>query len=256
VNQFIVQAMLQDWGFRVDLASNGQEAFELFKHNNYEIILMDIQMPVIDGLEATELIRSYKDVKKSKTPIIALTANTSKQFQKKFLSAGMEDVIVKPFKENLLYKKIISLCAGKTDLIKVVKRKYPARKKPQLENNKLYNLDNLTKELGANGDLMQRMLSIFIETIPETILMMKQHYSNGEMDAVASLAHKIKPTIDGAGIKSLYTTIRNVEGYRELNRTPLQLKNDISKIESTIALVVNDLRIEIKLLNDNSIVLN
>jgi hypothetical protein len=256
VNQFIVQAMLQDWGFRVDLASNGQEAFELFKHNNYEIILMDIQMPVIDGLEATELIRSYKDVKKSKTPIIALTANTSKQFQKKFLSAGMEDVIVKPFKENLLYKKIISLCAGKTDLIKVVKRKYPARKKPQLENNKLYNLDNLTKELGANGDLMQRMLSIFIETIPETIVMMKQHYLNGEMDAVASLAHKIKPTIDGAGIKSLYTTIRNVEGYRELNRTPLQLKNDISKIESTIALVVDDLRIEIKLLNDNSIVLN
>ena len=110
VNQFIVQAMMQDWGFKVDLASNGAEAIELFKKNNYEVILMDIQMPIMNGVEATTYIRSYEDVKKSKTPIIALTANPSKQFQKNYLQAGMEDVIVKPFKEDLLYKKIMSLC--------------------------------------------------------------------------------------------------------------------------------------------------
>jgi len=64
VNQFIVQAMLQDWGFNVDVAENGEEAFALFKKNNYEIVLMDIQMPVLDGLATTELIRKYKDEKK------------------------------------------------------------------------------------------------------------------------------------------------------------------------------------------------
>lgn len=256
VNQFIVQAMLQDWGLKVDVASNGQEAYELFKNNNYDIVLMDIQMPVLDGLQTTALIRNYKDVKKSKTPIIALTANPAKQFQKKFLSAGMEDVIVKPFKEDFLYKKIVSLCIDKTELIKFSKRKYPARKKPQFENKKLYNLDNLSKELGTRTDFIQRMLSIFIETIPETVMKMKQHYINGEMDSAATLAHKIKPTIDGAGIKSLYTTIRNVEGYRELKRTSSQLKNDIDEIEYTIALVVHDFKSEIELLNDKIIVLD
>jgi PAS domain S-box-containing protein len=256
VNQFIVQAMLQDWGFKVDVASNGAEAFELFKENNYEVILMDIQMPVLDGLETTELIRNFHDAKKSKTPIIALTANPAKQFQKKFLSAGMEDVIVKPFKEDLLYKKIVSICAGRTELIKVVKRKFPARKKPQLESNKLYNLDNLEKELGANPEFMQRMLSIFIDTMPEAVAKMKDHCLQGQMDAAATLAHKIKPTIDGAGIKSLYTTIRNVEGYRELKRTPLQLKNDLIKIESTINTIVDDFKLELENIKNNSVTLS
>lgn len=61
---------------------------------------------------------------------------------------------------------------------------------------------------------MQKMLEIFIETIPESVNRMNEHFKQSEMDAVATLAHKIKPTIDGVGISSLYQTIRNVEKYR------------------------------------------
>lgn len=248
--------MLQDWGFNVDVAENGEEALMLFKNNNYEIILMDIQMPVLDGLAATELIRNYKDDKKANVPIIALTANPSKQFQKKFLNAGMNDVIVKPFKDDLLYKKIVSLCSGNVDLIKVIKRKYPARKKPVAATSKLYNLSFLEQEIGPNSDFMQKMLEIFIETIPESVNRMNEHFKQSEMDAVATLAHKIKPTLDGAGISTLYQTIRNVEKYRELKRTPTQLKNDLIKIESTINTIVNDFKLEIEAIKNNSANLN
>jgi dsDNA-specific endonuclease/ATPase MutS2 len=99
------------------------------------------------------------------------------------------------------------------------------------------------------------MLSIFIETIPETIDKMKSHYELSEMDAVATLAHKIKPTIDGAGIKSLYETIRNVEGYRELKRTPQQLKNDLAKIDATINTIVADFKNEINIINNQSVLI-
>jgi signal transduction histidine kinase/DNA-binding NarL/FixJ family response regulator len=256
VNQFILQAMLQDWGFNVDVAENGEDAFILFKNNNYEIVLMDIQMPVLDGLATTDLIRNYKDEKKSKVPIIALTANPSKQFQKKFLNAGMNDVVVKPFKEDILYKKIVSLCSGYIDLIKVVKRKFPARKKPATSSSKLYNLSFLEKEIGPNNDFMQKMLEIFIETIPESVNRMNEHFNKGEMDAVATLAHKIKPTIDGAGITTLYQTIRNVEKYRELKRTSTQLKNDLVKIDSTINTIVDDFKIEIESIRNNSVTFN
>ncbi|MFN6091243.1 MAG: PAS domain S-box protein [Bacteroidota bacterium] len=256
VNQFIVQAMLQDWGFNVDVAENGEEAFALFKKNNYEIVLMDIQMPVLDGLATTELIRNYKDEKKSKVPIIALTANPSKQFQKKFISVGMNDVIVKPFKDDLLYKKIVTLCSGNVDLIKVVKRKYPARKKPEAESSKLYNLSFLEKEIGPNSEFMQRMLEIFIETIPDAVNRMNGYFVSGDMDAVATLAHKIKPTIDSAGITSLYQTIRDVEKYRESKRTSTQLKNDLIKIETTINAVVYDFKIEIESIKNNNVNLN
>jgi CheY-like chemotaxis protein len=217
---------------------------------------MDIQMPVLDGLATTDLIRNYDDEKKSKVPIIALTANPSKQFQKKFLNAGMNDVIVKPFKDDLLYKKIVSLCSGNIDLIKVVKRKYPARKKPATSSSKLYNLSFLEKEIGPNNDFMQKMLEIFIETIPESVRRMNEHFNKGEMDAVATLAHKIKPTIDGAGITTLYQTIRNVEKYRELKRTSTQLKNDLVKIDSTINTIVDDFKIEIESIRNNSVTLN
>jgi signal transduction histidine kinase/CheY-like chemotaxis protein/HPt (histidine-containing phosphotransfer) domain-containing protein len=256
VNQFILQAMLQDWGFNVDVAENGEDAFILFKNNNYEIVLMDIQMPVLDGLATTDLIRNYHDEKKSKVPIIALTANPSRQFQKKFLNAGMNDVVVKPFKEDLLYKKIVSLCSGNIDLIKVVKRKFPARKKPVAISSKLYNLSFLEKEIGTNNDFMQKMLEIFIDTIPESVSRMNEHFKHSEMDAVATLAHKIKPTIDGAGITTLYQTIRNVEKYRELKRTPIQLKNDLTKIESTINTIVDDFKTEIEGIKSNRVNLN
>jgi signal transduction histidine kinase/CheY-like chemotaxis protein len=256
VNQFITQAMLQDWGFTVDAAENGEDAFILFKNNNYDIVLMDIQMPVLDGLATTELIRNYNDEKKSKVPIIALTANPSKQFQKKFLNVGMNDVIVKPFKDDLLYKKIVSLCSGNIDLIKVVKRKYPVRKKPVTVSSKLYDLSFLEKEIGPNNEFMQRMLEIFIETIPDAVSRMNTHFANGEMDAVATLAHKIKPTIDSAGIATLYQTIRNIEKYRELKRTSTQLKNDLIKIESTINTIVDDFKIEIESIKNNNVSLN
>ena len=213
-------------------------------------------MPLLDGLATTELIRNYKDDKKANVPIIALTANPSKQFQKKFLNAGMNDVIVKPFKDNLLYKKIVSLCSGNADLIKVIKRKYPARKKPAATSSKLYDLSFLEKEIGDNPDFMKKMLEIFIETIPESVNRMNEHFNKSEMDAVATLAHKIKPTIDGAGINSLYQTIRDVEKYRELKRTPTQLKNDLIKIESTINSIVDDFKNEIASINKNNAMLN
>ncbi|MFM7015283.1 MAG: response regulator [Bacteroidota bacterium] len=256
VNQFIVQAMLQDWGFNVDTASNGRDAIELFKANNYEVILMDIQMPFMDGMEATEFIRQYEDDKKAKTPIIALTANPSKHYQKKYINAGMDDVIVKPFKEELLYKKIVALCSGNSDLIKVVKRKYPTRKKPETVKNKLYDLTFLEKEIGDNKEIMQRMLCIFVETIPDTLGKMNTHFVNGEMDAIATLAHKIKPTIDGAGIKSIYDTIRHVEGYRELKRTTDQMKSDLTKIEKVLLSVVEEFKIEINAFKESTLVAN
>ena len=106
VNQFITEAMLQDWGFVVDSAVNGKEAISLVEQYAYDIILMDIQMPEMNGIEATHIIRKMSDKRKSKTPIIALTANTSRAMQKKYLAEGMTDLLVKPYKEATLFGKI------------------------------------------------------------------------------------------------------------------------------------------------------
>lgn len=105
LNQKLVSFMLNDWGFEYDLCSNGKLAIEKLKLNRYDLILMDIQMPEMDGYEATKFIR--QDMKLG-LPIIAMTAQVFEGEMEKCLSKGMSNYITKPIKELELYMLIVS----------------------------------------------------------------------------------------------------------------------------------------------------
>jgi PAS domain S-box-containing protein len=247
VNQFITEAMLQDWGFVVDTALNGKEAISLISRYNYDMILMDIQMPDLNGIEATQIIRKMSDPKKAKVPIIALTANTSRTMHKQYISAGMTDLLIKPYKEATLFSKIAGyITSSDPSLMNSLNRpRFPARKKPSSQQINLYDLSFLQNDSRNNPAFIKRMLTIFIETIPPIIAQMKNHYVKNEIDSICTLAHKIKPTLDGAGIISLRETIRNIEGYRDKKRTRDQLTNDIQRLEEVLEKVVISFREEI-----------
>jgi len=250
VNQFITQAILLDWGFSVSVANNGNEVLELLEKSDFDLILMDIQMPEMNGLEATRLIRKLDNEFKSKLPIIALTANTTKNSQKLFISEGMNDYLIKPFKEDALLKKIQShVKVENLSHAHTSKTKFPSRKRPVLSNDQLYNLSLLKSDARDNPVFLKRMLTLFIDTIPPIVNKMDQHFEKGEMDSISSLAHKIKPTLDGAGIFSLKATIRNIENYRDKKRTKSELQKDLQDLRLSIALVVKSFQKEIELLN-------
>ncbi len=103
-NQDITHDLLENAGFHVDMAGNGQEAIQLAQTRSYDLILMDSQMPVMDGLEATRAIRSLPDY--AVTPIIALTANAYEQNRRDCLDAGMNDFIAKPVKMSVLLASV------------------------------------------------------------------------------------------------------------------------------------------------------
>lgn len=246
VNLFITEAMLRDWGFNVDTVLNGREAVDRCQQNDYDVVLMDIQMPEMNGLEATHAIRRIPDRKKSSVPIIAVTANTSRTAHRKFLTEGMNDWIVKPFKEESLYRKIVKHQRNKSFAeSNLARRKFPQRKRPGLASDKLYDLSFLRREDPANSGFLRRMLTIFVETIPPMVGDMQQHFAAGEMEAVASLAHKMKPTIDGAGIVLLKEVIRNIEAYRDKRRSKDQLKEDLLVLKEVIDRVVVKFKEEI-----------
>jgi len=100
INQRVALFNLKKMGHNVEIAGNGSEALEMFKTKSYDLVLMDIQMPVMDGLESTELIRRFEIEQKAKNPIpiIAMTANAMKGDREKFISKGMSGYISKPFK--------------------------------------------------------------------------------------------------------------------------------------------------------------
>ena len=112
INQRVAQINLQNLGHEVDLAKNGSECVQLLEQGNYDIILMDIQMPEMDGIEATSLIRNIemKSSNQKPIPIVALTANALTGDREKYLAAGMDDHLAKPFKPNELveiFEKLI-----------------------------------------------------------------------------------------------------------------------------------------------------
>jgi len=107
LNQQLTASILSREGYRADIADNGQIGVDLFKKNHYEIVLMDIQMPVMDGVEATKLIREYEKTNGgTKSKIIAVTAHAQEEEKEILFSAGMDLYLSKPFRPEELLKLI------------------------------------------------------------------------------------------------------------------------------------------------------
>ncbi|MDC0359051.1 response regulator [Oligoflexia bacterium] len=109
INQKLVVLLLKKYGHQITVANNGKEAFELFTANDFDIILMDIQMPIMDGLEAVRHIRNYKN--NSQVPIIALTAHAMEGDREKYLALGMDEYVTKPVNRSTLLEAL-QRCAG------------------------------------------------------------------------------------------------------------------------------------------------
>ncbi|MBK7964720.1 MAG: response regulator [Bacteroidetes bacterium] len=248
VNLFITESMLNDWGFNVDVAEDGAEVIRMMELKDYDMVLMDIQMPIMDGLEATKKIREMRDPKKSKVPVIALTANTGRHAHQQFMTFGMNDWVVKPFKEETLYRKMARHLRGNDLLSETMKkRKFPTRKKPVVfYDDLLYDLSALKNDQPSNRLFLIKMLTIFVDTIPVSVEKMFHHFEKNELEEVSKKAHKIKPSIDSAGIVLLRECIRNIEEYKEKKRNLAQMKSDLTLLRKVIAEVVEGFNKEIE----------
>jgi two-component system, sensor histidine kinase len=103
VNQFLANALLKSWNAIVDISEDGEDAVNRMKNEAYDLVLMDLQMPIMDGFEATRCIRQELQ---SKIPIIGLSANALNGERERSLETGMDDYITKPFQPEALYEKI------------------------------------------------------------------------------------------------------------------------------------------------------
>jgi CheY-like chemotaxis protein len=106
INQMIVGAFLRRWGVQVTIANNGREAVLLILEKNFQIVLMDLQMPCMDGYEATSIIRAMDDLYFKTVPIIAFTASILSHVKKKAFQIGITDLLSKPFEVEELNRKI------------------------------------------------------------------------------------------------------------------------------------------------------
>ena len=206
INRFMAQTILENWQCKVDIAVNGLEAIEKVKSTTYDVILMDMRMPEMDGLEATRYIRKTLNIK---TPIIALTANAIKGDSEKCAAVGMNDYISKPFKQDDLLEKLIYF---KGDSHTIVKSKFT--KKTAGSSKETTSLVDLRKlEQSTNGDkvFMKKMIELFLKDTPNQINNLKQEVTQDNFELIGKIAHRLKPSIDHLAHTSLQTMVREIE---------------------------------------------
>lgn len=230
LNQFIARQILESWGMEVAVAANGRIAVEMVKQQHFDLILMDIQMPEMDGIEATELIRKLDDPQLSNIPIIALTANALKGDNHLYFQAGMNDYITKPYTEEKLYSVLSKFLppnplgvAPLKEIAKPVNRILIEEDQNLLTNTieegQLYDL-TMVRQIGkGNPDFIGKMVSLFLDQLPTDIVKLREFSENNEWDSLSKLAHRMKPSIEGMGIHSLKTIIRELETRSRNNET-------------------------------------
>jgi PAS domain S-box-containing protein len=201
LNQLLMKTLLDDFGFEQDIASNGKIAIEMMQNNTYDIILMDLQMPVMNGFEATEYIRNTMN---SKVPIIALTADVTTVDLAKCKAVGMNDYISKPVDDKLLYSKIIGY----------VKKPNLEKSKKDSENSysqsttlKYVDLSYLSHRTKSNPQLMMEMISLYLTQTPPLIIAMKQGLQDKNWNALQSAVHKMIPSFSIMGISKDFENI-------------------------------------------------
>lgn len=232
-NRLVATTSLLNFGADVIEAENGEQAIQLLKEEEFDVVLMDIQMPVMDGIEATKIIRNTL---KLELPIIALTANAIKGENEKYLAAGMNGYISKPFEEVELIS-IITKSLGKEIIINT---------KPgdveDINTDTLFSLKKL-EDLGrGNPTFLDRMLTLFIENTPAAISDIKKAYDENDLTKVAAIAHRLKPSIDSLEILSIKNEIRELEKLAKTNDQYGRMEELIEILENVTNKVVEELK--------------
>ncbi|MFM2136761.1 MAG: hypothetical protein RL021_2161 [Bacteroidota bacterium] len=235
MNLMLAQSVLESFGAKVTLAPSGQDALETLKRGaEFDIILMDIQMPGMDGIEATRHLRNDLGVK---TPVIALTANTSAEIRSTLRGSGINDHLLKPYRENALVWKIHQ---------QLRRKESPATsmnsRKDTTPTGKLYDTSRLEEFSANNAEFLRRMLQLFVEETSSGFSALAVALRNKEYPKVADFAHRMKPSFEQLNIDRLFTGIKQVEALAKAEDATGSLEELVSGLMAFHQEVIRQIR--------------
>lgn len=248
LNQLLMKTLLDDFGFERDIAENGKIAIEKLQKQDYDIILMDLQMPEMNGFEATEYIRNTMN---SKIPIIALTADVTTVDLAKCKAVGMNDYIAKPVDERVLFSKMMGL---------IKKNKLAKNKSKILDSNvlekkiKCINLEYLNLRTKSNPVLLMEMISIYLEQTPPLISSMKEGYLNKDWKLLYASVHKMIPSFSIMGINSDFENMaKKIQEFAKIQDQTDQIEDMVLQIENICNQACEELQLELNTIKTNTL---
>lgn len=219
-NRFLIKSILQNWGVKYKEAKNGNEAISATQKEKFDIILMDLNMPEMNGIEAAKAITKYN----SDVVIVATTAANEQVDQLACINAGMKGFLLKPFSEKDLFDTLISLLPAENDKIH--------SNLPQL-----INMDELSRLANGDNKFLIEMILLFIKSSEAAIINMEAAINNKNMESVFENAHKMAAPAKHIGVIQLYNNIKKLEKMAKQNMpvesvTPVfqQIKKEITEL--------------------------
>lgn len=235
INRLYAEALLKSWNCITDTADNGLVAVEKTKAGEYDVVLMDIQMPVMDGFESTQTIRQLPG-RKSSIPIIALTANATRADLDKCIAAGMNAYLPKPFTREDLYRVLfveLRLAPSQRD-------NFPAN-----STDIKFSLDYLNKISNRDQEFVKDIVSTFVKTSSSIVVEIENHIQQSNWLETGRLIHQIKPSLSLLGMENLREMASALELSCKGNKNGPDLQNEVACFANLLRQAAEKLKKEV-----------
>jgi PAS domain S-box-containing protein len=252
VNQTLNKQLFKKWKATADVASNGVEAINLLRQNRYDIVLMDLQMPIMDGYEAIKIIRNpASEVLDHKVPVIALTSDAFAHTKQKALEAGMSDFISKPFRMEQLLHTITR------NLVRKIIREdnvFLKEEKGSLEEDVWHRpsgqhiIDiSLIKEIvDDDRGALREVLNEFVDVTPHDMERLQSACRENNLDQIGDIAHKFRSTFMEFGMKSVESDIRRLEALARNRGELAEIEKIMNHIDPYYRKALEEVKDELK----------
>jgi CheY-like chemotaxis protein len=197
VNQQLMRELLKRRAYAVKVANNGNEALELLAKNQFDIVLMDIQMPIMGGLEATTAIREQEKMSGAHIPIVATSAHAMASDRNRAIEAGMDAYLIKPIRPNELYETIHRLTGRELHIDE----------------------QSLLDGLGGSRAILKKLVGIFLKDSPRMMKQIRNAIATGNGDSIAAAAHSLKGAAGNFGPNPVFNTAKQLEQSGKAHRT-------------------------------------
>jgi len=238
MNLKYITTLFKRWELRFDVCYNGAEACEITEKEKYDLIFMDLQMPVMDGFEATQIIRSRPNQNQN-IPIVALTASTFLSKKRLALKAGMSDFLSKPFTPNQV-SEIMSKYLSKDAK--------PKDEKGGFEFSDRLDVAYLKQAYGNDSTYALEMFETFLEILDNELITIRDSLDEDSKEEIRKKLHRIKPTFTMVGLKQISESIEDLEK-KILDNIETDLNEWYREIEKEIKVYIPILEKEVEKLN-------
>jgi PAS domain S-box-containing protein len=210
VNRRFLVRLLEKHGHSVTIARNGREAIDLLDlrgFRSFDAVLMDVQMPVLDGLRATAMIREREKALGSHLPIIGVTAHAREEDRKRCLEAGMDGFVTKPIRSQDLFAEIARV-AGRQSPLETMPS---APRVPASAADAIFDRAGLLERVEGDEDLLAEIVQLFLDELPRTLEELRAAERSGDLKSLARAAHKIRGALSNLCVPAAVAAATNLE---------------------------------------------